>query len=185
MPSQTPSQTVGPFFSHALTPSGAAARMVPGNRLADDGTPGTAIRIEGMFVDGAGNPVPDGMIEIWQANDDGRYADGSRGLFGFGRAGTDTSGRYWFRTIKPGSVDSRSAPHINVAVFARGMLNHLFTRIYFSDEGEANAADRVLEGVDPARRETLVATRHERDGVVTYKFTVRLQGEQETVFFDA
>lgn len=185
MPSQTPSQTVGPFFSHALTPSGPGARAVPGNRLAGDSTPGTAICIEGVFVDGAGNPVPDGMIEIWQADADGRYADGFSLFLGFGRAGTDASGRFSFRTIKPGAISSRSAPHINVAVFARGMLNHLFTRIYFSDEQEANAMDRVLESVAPARRETLVARRREGEPVAAYEFAVRLQGEQETVFFDA
>ena len=182
---QTPSQTVGPFFSQALTPSDPGSRTVPGGRLADEGTPGVAIRIEGMLVDGAGDAVPDGMIEVWQADADGSYSDGSGRFPGFGRAGTDTSGKYSFRTIKPGSVGSGAAPHINVAVFARGMLNHVFTRIYFSDEREANAGDPVLGTVDPERRETLIAKRREGGTVPTYEFTVRLQGDRETVFFDA
>ena len=185
MPSQTPSQTVGPFFAHALTPSDPGRRGVPGNCLADEATAGEAIRIEGTLVDGAGDPVPDGMIEIWQADADGRYGGAPGRFLGFGRAGTDTSGRYSFRTVKPGSVGSRSAPHINVAVFARGMLNHVFTRIYFSDEQQANAEDRVLGNVDPVRRETLVAMRSEGRTLPLYEFTVRLQGDRETVFFDA
>ncbi len=185
MPSQTPSQTVGPFFAPALTPSNARPGFVPGNRIADETAAGVPIRIYGRMLDGAGDPVPDGMVEIWQADPDGAYRSGDAGFLGFGRAGTDSKGRFTFLTVKPGSVAAGSAPHASVAVFARGMLNHAFTRIYFSDEVRANATDPVLVSVDPARRRTLIATRSDRDGIQSYEFTIRLQGDTETVFFDA
>ena len=185
MLSQTPSQTVGPFFSHALIPSGPGARPIGGNRLADDSGAGTSIRIEGCLLDGAGQPVTDGLIEIWQADHRGIYPDGTGKFCGFGRAATDGGGRFWFQTIKPGSIAPGHSPHVNVAVFARGMLNHAFTRIYFADEAVANAADPVLATVESDRRDTLVAERSESDGPCTYTFTIRLQGEGETVFFDA
>ena len=184
MPGQTPSQTVGPFFAHALTP--VSADRAPGaDLLADSATPGEAIRIEGFVLDGEGAPVPDAMIEIWQADGLGRYPDGTGGFTGLGRAGTDKTGAYWFRTVKPGQVADRSAPHVSAAVFARGMLNHAFTRIYFADERGANECDAALAGVPQARRRTLIAERLERDGQACYEFTFRLQGEDETVFFDA
>ena len=185
MPPQTPSQTVGPFFSHALTPAGSRPGRVPGNRIADEAAPGVPIRIEGRLLDGVGDPVPDGMVEIWQADDEGVYGRIAEGFHGFGRAGTDPDGRFTFLTIKPGPVAQGMAPHASVAVFARGMLNHAFTRIYFSDEAAANAADPVLSSVEPTRRGTLVATRSDRDGIQSYEFTIRLQGDRESVFFDA
>lgn len=185
MPAQTPSQTVGPFFAHALTPAGIRPGCVPANRIADETAPGVYIRIEGRLLDGLGDPVPDGMVEIWQADHEGVYGRIESGFRGFGRAGTDPEGRFAFLTIKPGPVAPGLAPHASVAVFARGMLNHAFTRIYFSDEAAANAADPVLASVEPARRATLVADRSDRDGIPSYGFTIRLQGDHETVFFDA
>lgn len=182
---QTPSQTVGPFFSHALTPSESEARIIASNRLADSSGGIASIRIAGCLLDGAGQPVKDGLIEIWQADHQGTYPDGTGKFRGFGRAATEDAGRFCFYTIKPGSIAPGHAPHVNVAVFARGMLNHAFTRIYFADEPTANADDPVLATVDPGRRDTLVAERVEGDGQPTYAFTIRLQGEGETVFFDA
>jgi protocatechuate 3,4-dioxygenase alpha subunit len=152
---QTPSQTVGPFFSIGLcrAPQNVIATTVPGER----------IRIEGAVLDGAGAPVPDAMLEVWHP------------AVGFGRAATGQDGRYFFDAVR--------APFLNVIVFARGMLVHAFTRMYFSDEA-GNAGDAVLMGVDVARRSTLVAQRTERDGKSVYGWDVRLQGEGETVFFD-
>lgn len=184
MPGQTPSQTVGPFFSHALTPTGQGAGPVEG-RLADGATPGEAVRIEGILLDGAGDPVTDGLVEIWQADSEGSYPDGSGTFPGLGRSGTDEAGAFRFQTVKPGPVAAGSAPHVSVAVFARGMLNHAFTRIYFSDESELNDHDPVLASVDPGRRETLVARRRTGSRMPVYEFVIRLQGEGETVFFDA
>ena len=165
----TPSQTVGPFFNIGL----------PGEERSEVVAPDAehAIRIEGTVYDGAGEPVPDALIEIWQADRSGRYSDGS---WGFGRCETDSEGRYWFVTVKPGSCDGAQAPHISVAVFARGLLKHVPTRIYFPDEAEANDADPVLASVDPELRPTLVA--REDDGVL--RFDIRLQRDGETVFFD-
>jgi protocatechuate 3,4-dioxygenase alpha subunit len=186
---QTPSQTVGPFFSLGLTRKKA-------NVLVSDVTRGERIRIEGRVFDGAGQPVPDAMIEIWQANDYGRYDHPEDkqekpldpNFIGFGRAGTDENGAYWFETIKPGPVpgpgDSVQAPHVNLIVFARGMLVHAFTRIYFEDEA-ANRADPILSRIeDGARRATLIARREQAGGKTLYRFDIRLQGENETVFFD-
>lgn len=184
MPPQTPSQTVGPFFSHALTPRRSGDRAVAGNRLAGKGTAGTPIQIEGRVTDGAGEPVPDAMIEIWQADHRGRYPEGRGAFLGFGRASTDAEGAYWFRTVKPGPTGPALSPHISVAVFARGMLNHVFTRIYFCDEAAANAADPLLSSVESDRRETLVAARINGSDIATYGFNIRLQGERETVFLD-
>ncbi len=184
MHGQTPSQTVGPFFAHALTPA-AGNLAVAGNRLGDESTPGETIRIEGLVLDGEGSPVPDAMIEVWQADAAGRYPEGGAGFTGFGRAATDENGAYWFQTVKPGPVAAGSAPHVNVTVFARGMLNHAFTRIYFGDTGRANESDAVLASLPPARQRTLIAGRLEGDGCTCYQFTIRLQGEDETVFFDA
>jgi protocatechuate 3,4-dioxygenase alpha subunit len=181
----TPSQTVGPFFGFAL-PSDAGPELVP----ADDPR---AIRIEGRVFDGAGDPVPDGLIEIWQANAAGRYAHPEdrreelpleEGFTGFGRAPTGPDGGFAFVTIKPGPVPapdgSMQAPHIDVSVLARGLLHRLVTRIYFPDEAEANAADPVLSSIqNPEQRDTLIA--RGEDGVL--RFDIHLQGERETVFF--
>ncbi len=182
----TPSQTVGPFFHIGLPTDGQDELVV-----AD--APG-AIRIEGVISDGEGEPVVDALVEIWQANTAGRYAhpDDRReelpleeGFTGFGRCGTDGSGQYRFLTVKPGPVPgpggAMQAPHIEVSVFARGLLKRLVTRIYFEGEEQANREDPVLSGIeDPELRSTLLATR-EGDG---YRFDIHLQGERETAFFD-
>jgi len=160
----TPSQTVGPFFGFALPFEGGPELVAPE-------APG-AIRLEGQLFDGAGEPVPDGLVEVWH----GEW---------FGRCRTDAEGAFGFEVAKPGAAGGRAgavagAPHLNVTVFARGLLRHLVTRIYFPDEPEANAGDPVLAEVDPARRATLVAA---PDGG-KLRFDIRLQGEGETVFFD-
>lgn len=186
---QTPSQTVGPFYSIGLT-----RRAM--NLLAGADVDGEHIRIEGQVIDGDGVPVPDAMIEIWQANAYGRYNHPDdkqekpldQSFTGWGRSGTDENCFYSFETIKPGAVpgagDSVQAPHVNVCVFARGMLVHAYTRIYFADQ-PANAADPLLNSIkNKARRQTLIAARQERDGKAVYRFDIRLQGENETVFFD-
>lgn len=191
---QTPSQTVGPFFAYGLTPAQYGYQMssIADGDLETPEVEGERICIEGRVFDGEGAPVHDAMIEIWQADGQGRYAhpaDGrgsNVGFKGFGRVGTGTDPemRFVFNTVKPGAVDAQQAPHINVVVFARGLLNHVFTRIYFSDEAAANAADPVLASVPEDRRATLVAEREDGPGGPVYRFDVHLQGEQETVFFD-
>jgi protocatechuate 3,4-dioxygenase, alpha subunit len=187
---QTPSQTVGPFFSFGLAPEqyGYDFRSIAGSAVADDSTPGTRIRIFGRVYDGQGSVLNDALIEIWQADAEGRYAHPSdprssnAAFTGFGRTGTgtDPEKRFIFDTVMPGSVAGQ-APHITVIVLARGMLNHLFTRLYFEDQAEANARDPVLQSVPADRRGTLLAR---RDGPATYRFDIRLQGDGETVFFD-
>ena len=191
---QTPSQTVGPFFAYGLTApqygyefSGIASDLVAGEDIT-----GEHIRIFGAVFDGAGERIPDAMIEIWQADGAGRYARpadfrGSNQRFrGFGRygTGTDAENRYSFLTVKPGSVDGVQAPHINVIVFMRGMLSHAYTRLYFSDEAGANATDPVLLTVPEARRPTLIAARSDGASGLAYRFDIHMQGEDETVFFD-
>lgn len=200
----TPSQTVGPFFAIGLPwPEGPLA--------ADEGTPG-AIRIFGTVYDGAGSLVPDFLIETWQADPDGRFADlhghggpsrlaGFRGFARYGqeladlrapdgnevRSGREADASFEIRTAKPGPVpgpgpgpgDTVQAPHIDVSVFARGMLHRGVTRIYFADETTANAADPVLAHVPEQRRATLLALPVETG----YRFDIHLQGSEETVFF--
>jgi protocatechuate 3,4-dioxygenase alpha subunit len=186
---QTPSQTVGPFFSLGLT-------RKPLNVLVSENTAARHIRIEGRIFDGDGRPVPDAMLEIWQANSFGRYNHPEdkqekpldQTFSGWGRCGTDQNGNYSFETIKPGSVPgndgSVQAPHINVALFARGMLVHAFTRIYFADEA-TNETDPVLLSIsNAARRGTLIAPVTEQDGTIVYRFDIRMQGKNETVFFN-
>ena len=188
---QTPSQTVGPFFSVGLTRATA-----PQNVLAADETEGERIRIEGTVFDGAGRGVEDALVEIWQANARGRYrhpldngpAPIDPTFFGFGRCPADSNGAFSFLTVKPGAIhdgDGHSqAPHINVIVFARGMLVHAFTRMYFSDD--TLGSDPVLALVDADRRATLVAARVDIAGEpVVYRWDIHLQGAMETVFFDA
>lgn len=186
----TASQTIGPFFSPSLL--GDDARR---NVLVQPNTAGERIRIEGRVLDCDGLPVGDALVEVWQANAHGRYnhpADtGDAALdpafTGFGRSGTDDDGRYWFETVKPGRVlfDDRrfQSPHIVVTVFARGLLNHAVTRLYFGDD-PATADDPVLARVPIERRPTLLATRHEAEGQPVYRFDIILQGDGETVFFD-
>ena len=180
----TPSQTVGPYFAIGL-PWELGPQVVARN------TPG-AIRLGGHVYDGAGTPIPDFLVEIWQADPHGRFADahgyGGRsqlaGFRGFGRYGVEQGdGAFEFVTVKPGPVPgaggTTQAPHIDVSVFARGMLNRCVTRIYFADEAEANAADPALSRVPAQRRHTLLAQPTE-DG---YALDIRIQGEHETVFF--
>ncbi|HLI09158.1 MAG TPA: protocatechuate 3,4-dioxygenase subunit alpha [Ktedonobacteraceae bacterium] len=190
----TASQTVGPFFAPALLREDARRHV-----LTRPETVGERIRIEGRVLDGDGAPVPDALVEIWQANAHGRYnhpADqGPAALdpsfLGFGRSGTDEEGNYWFETIKPGSVpfDEKrmQAPHICVTIFSRGLLNHLVTRLYFADE-PANAADPVLQHVPAERQATLLArhvdTSTSTSTVAVYRFDIILQGKNETAFFN-
>jgi protocatechuate 3,4-dioxygenase alpha subunit len=191
---QTPSQTVGPFFSFALTPEqyGYGFASIAGGSLIDSDVPGQRIRLEGRIFDGKGECVPDAMVEIWQADGEGRYAHpadprGSNvGFKGFGRmgTGTDPEARFIFDTIKPGSVDGEQAPHISVILFARGLLLHAYTRIYFSDEAAANARDPVLASVPAERRHTLIAVRDEKSPGAIYRIDLHMQGPNETVFFD-
>jgi protocatechuate 3,4-dioxygenase, alpha subunit len=167
-PATTPSQTVGPYFSIGLP-------WEDGPEVVPEGTEG-AIWLRGTVLDGAREPIPDAVIETWQADPDGRYE--TPGFRGFGRCPTDATGAWAIRTVKPGAAAGQ-APHIAVSVFARGLLHRVVTRIYFADEEEANAADPVLAGLDDAARATLVAA-PEDDG---YRFDVRLQGPDETAFF--
>jgi protocatechuate 3,4-dioxygenase alpha subunit len=181
MPGPTPSQTVGPFFSFGL-PFEGGERLVAPDDL-------DALRIEGAVYDGEGAPVDDALVEIWQANRHGRYRHPEDrrdelsledGFDGFGRCATDAQGRFGFVTVKPGALPPE-APHINAIVHARGLLVHLFTRIYFPDEDAANAADPVLSAIeDAAMRETLVA----RPAGGALRFDIHLQGERQTAFFD-
>ncbi|GAA0353317.1 protocatechuate 3,4-dioxygenase subunit alpha [Actinoallomurus spadix] len=171
----TPSQTVGPFFGYAL-PYADGPYVVP--EWHPD-----SIRIRGRVLDGAGEPLPDALVEIWQADADGNVARGGGALrragkdfSGFGRCGTDAAGNFWFSTIKPGGP----APYIAVLVFARGLLKPVATRIYFPGE-PGNATDPVLSAVPVDRRDTLVAV---QEGERSYRFDVHLRGEQETVFFE-
>ena len=186
---ETPSQTVGPFFAYALSAPqyGYEHTSIASGDIADELVPGERIRIVGRVLDGAGQPVPDAMIEIWQADAEGRYArpGGNRRFTGFGRfgTGTDPENRFVFQTIKPGPVDGQ-APHVSVIVFMRGLLTHAHTRLYFSDEAEANSRDPVLLSVPEERRATLVAERLEGEAAATYRFDIRMQGGEETVFFD-
>jgi protocatechuate 3,4-dioxygenase alpha subunit len=189
----TPSQTVGPFFHFGLTPSDYDFRGIVGDNLITPDAAGKHVRIAGRLIDGAANPVPDAMIEIWQADGAGRDPGSEPGantsFRGFGRAATGKDGSFGFTTVKPGAVpgpDGRpQAPHINVGVFARGMLKRLFTRIYF--EGEpGNASDPILNLVPVDRRATLIAGRKESaGGLPIHVFDIRLQGDGETVFFQA
>jgi protocatechuate 3,4-dioxygenase, alpha subunit len=186
----TSSQTVGPFFAPSLLSENAIR-----NVLTEVETAGERIRIEGRVLDGDGLPVPDAMVEIWQANAHGRYNHSSdRGpaqldasFLGFGRSGTTEEGSYWFETIKPGRVPfyrgQFQAPHICVIVFARGLLNHLVTRMYFEDE-QTNAEDPILQCVPDERRSTLLAKRENLEGRVVYRFGIIMQGAGETAFFN-
>ena len=191
---QTPSQTVGPYFAYGLTPTqyGYDLKSLFGPALADAQAPGQHILLVGRVLDGAGAPINDAMIEISQVDAAGRYPASAAdvtasGFRGFGRMGTGTLAdhRFEFRTVKPGACGDGQAPHISVIVTMRGMLSHAFTRVYFSDEAAANATDPVLQSVPADRRATLIAVRQEQPGGIVYRFDIRMQGPQETVFFDA
>ena len=188
MSHQSSSQTVGPFFHFSLVHAGDEI-------LVNDQTSGQHIVIFGFLLDGDGAGVPDALIETWQADAGGIYnhpADPRRTeadphFNGFGRAATDKEGRFEIRTVKPGMTagpEGRQAPHINLRVFARGMLVHAFTRLYFPDE-PSNRDDPVLnmEGVAD-RKATLISVLEEGPGLPAYRFDVHLQGERETVFFN-
>lgn len=189
-PRHTPSQTVGPFFHPCLLR--ADARI---DAIASAATQGTRIVIEGHVYDGDGAGVPDAVLETWQANHHGRYDHpGDRRplpldptFTGYARLGTDADGGFRLTTIKPGRVPFDAtrlqAPHICVAVFARGLLNHLLTRIYFGDD-PATPEDPILSRVPAERRGTLLATRADDAGTLAYRFDIVLQGARETVFFD-
>jgi protocatechuate 3,4-dioxygenase alpha subunit len=185
-PGLTPSQTIGPFFAYGLTPRAYGGQELFTEQLAPEGMAGERIRIEGAVHDGDGAAVGDAMIEIWQADPQGRFnAAGNAGFTGFGRCETSADGAYFFETVRPGALPgpngATQAPHLCVSVFARGVLTRLMTRIYFSDEA-SNASDPVLAVVPPERRDTLIAKRG-RDGV--FRLDIRLQGDGETVFFEA
>jgi len=198
---ETASQTAGPYVHIGLIPAMAGFDIFEknfSNVLVAPNTPGERITLEGKVIDGSGTPLRDVLLEIWQANATGRYnhpADRSPGALdeefrGWGRAGSDfESGLVTFETIKPGAIidkaGRRGAPHINVWIVARGINIGLNTRLYFSDEEAANAADPVLNLIEqPVRRSTLIAKRSERAGKIVYSFTINLQGPEETVFFD-
>lgn len=186
----TASQTVGPFFAPCLLREDACRNVLAGRE-----TVGERIRIEGRVFDGDGAPVPDAMVEIWQADGRGRYNHpGDVGtapldsvFTGYGRSGTGEDGSYWFETIKPGPVPFNAqqwqAPHIVVTIFARGLLNHLVTRLYFADD-PANASDPILQLVPDERRATLLARRETNGETSIYRFDIMLQGTGETAFFN-
>ena len=199
----TPSQTVGPFFAYGLAPKGRAHwdpngtyswKETVGDNLVTPDSSGEKIRIEGKIVDGDNVAINDAMIEIWQADAQGRYAhvrdDRARPntkFIGFGRSATDKNGVFSFDTIRPGSVPGpngkQQAPHIVFCIFSRGMLRQIYTRAYFSDEA-ANKTDPILSMVPAERRETLVARKESSGGQTVYRFDIRVQGDNETVFFD-
>jgi protocatechuate 3,4-dioxygenase alpha subunit len=190
---QTPSQTVGPYFAYGLaaTQYGYDFDQPFDAVVALEGAAGERIRLEGRVIDGDGNAVIDALVEISQPDGDGRYprtVDDVRamGFRGFGRCGTgtDPANRFVFHTVKPGAESPGEAPHINVIVTMRGLLLHAFTRIYFSDETQANGEDAVLASVPSERRSTLVAERIDEGGTVRYRIDIRMQGADETVFFD-
>lgn len=198
---QTPWQTVGPFFHYGLpwkggadlvgtSEIGARPELMPPEHylLASPSSKGEiageTIVLEGAVIDADGQVIPDAMVEIWQADAAGRYAQGNTDFIGFGRASTSEDGVYRFRTVRPGSIGDGHAPHIAVGVFGRGLLKRLVTRAYFEGDA-ANAGDEILALVPAQRRDTLVARRvGEEDGAAVWRFDIVLQGEAETVFFD-
>lgn len=181
---QTPSQTAGPFLSIGLIHGEKQ------NVLVDERTAGKRIRLAGVVYDGNGNPMDDALLEIWQADANGiyphpadpRHSEADSHFRGFGRTDNKNGGLYEFHTVKPGGRDGH-APFINLHLFARGMLLHAQTRIYFADE-PANATDPALPSVPEDRRLTLLARLEEEGEIPVYRFDIHLQGEQETVFFE-
>jgi protocatechuate 3,4-dioxygenase alpha subunit len=189
---ETASQTGGPYVHIGLAPQQAGFEIFEnnfGNNLVKEHTDGERITIEGRVLDGLGLPLRDVLIEIWHADSKGHYAhpaDAKPSTFrGWGRTGADfDTGLYTFETIKPGAVENQ-APHVAFWVVARGINIGLHTRMYFDDESAANAKDSVLNGIEwETRRKTLVAKRSQREGRTVYAFDIRIQGEDETVFFD-
>ena len=169
---QTPSQTIGPFFAVGLC-------WPDGPDVVAEGTPG-AVMVGGRVFDGAGEPVPDALVETWQADPEGRFTPRFRG---FGRCPTDAEGRWAVRTVKPGPLPAPDggleAPHLNVSVFARGLLNRVVTRVYFPDEAAANAADPLLGSIPELEARARLVAVAEEGGL---RFDIRLQGAQETPF---
>ncbi|NRH28544.1 protocatechuate 3,4-dioxygenase subunit alpha [Pseudomonas sp. MS19] len=193
---ETPSQTAGPYVHIGLALAAAGNPPRPQeiwNQMAKPEAEGEHIVLIGHVYDGNGHLVRDSFIELWQADHQGRYDnafDLEKPFNGFGRTATTfDAGEWTMHTIKPGVVNNAAgvamAPHINLSLFARGINIHLQTRVYFSDEAEANQIDPVLNLIEqPQRRETLIAQRCEVDGKTAYRFDIRIQGEGETVFFD-
>lgn len=190
---QTPSQTVGPYFAYGLaaTQYGYDFDQPFDAVLALDNASGERIRLEGQVIDGDGNAIIDALVEISQPDGQGRYPTSVEdakaiGFRAFGRCGTgtDAQNRFVFHTVKPGAESPGEAPHVNVIVTMRGLLLHAFTRVYFDDEATANAEDAVLASVPTERRDTLIARRFEDGGAVRYRFDIRMQGADETAFFD-
>ena len=198
---ESPSQTAGPYVHIGLAPGAAGFEIFEtelGTDIAGPNAAGERITVEGTVFDGTGAPLKDVLIEVWQANAAGIYAhpadrrsgEVEDGFRGWGRIISDFStGLFSFETVKPGVVAGRNgrpmAPHLNLWIVARGINIGLNTRMYFGDETEANAKDPVLNLIEQEiRRPTLLAAREERDGGVVYRFDIRLQGENETVFLD-
>lgn len=195
---QTPGQTIGPYFAYCLTPESYGHKGITDNVLAGPETAGEHIRITGRLLDGDGNPMDDALIELWQANAAGRYrhpADArddvplDPAFTGFGRCMTGKDGRFTFETVKPGRVPGQGnrlqAPHVSIVIQSRGMLSHAYGRMYFSDENAANDEDPVLALVPGERRGTLIARREDTPGGAVYHLDIHMQGDKETVFFDA
>lgn len=174
----TPGQTIGPFYGYALP-------FEKGGELVNRAHP-AAVRLHGVVYDGNGEVIPDSMLEIWQADENGNVASADGSLVrdgytftGWGRVPVDNVGHYTFTTVNPGPTEEGKAPFIMLTVFARGLLNRLFTRIYLPEDTEALANDPLLASLPEDRRKTLIAAREE-DG--SLRFDIRLQGEDETVF---
>lgn len=184
---ETPSQTAGPYVHIGAYPSAAGLPVrsqTKPNVAFGPGAKGSRIRIEGIVRDGAGTPVTDAMVELWQADSDGKFAGADAS--GFGRSITDfATGEYWFETVKPGPAQPGEAPFVTLLIFARGINIHLRTRMYFEDEAAANEADPAMKAVgDPKLQATLLGKKTARDGQTVYRFDIVLQGADETVFFD-
>jgi protocatechuate 3,4-dioxygenase alpha subunit len=173
---QTPSQTVGPYFAYGLSPEqyGYDHKSVMDGTMVDPSVEGERIIISGKVIDGQGEVIPDAMIEFWQAD---------RKAFGRQGTGPHPENKFVFTTIKPESFEGQ-APHINIIVFMRGLLVHAYTRLYFSDEAKANAKDPILKTVPKDRRNTLIAQKKQINGSTVYEFNIHMQGDLETVFFD-
>lgn len=174
----TPGQTIGPFYGYALP-------FEKDNELVNQANP-DSVRLHGVVTDGKGEVIPDALLEIWQADENGQVVSRDGSLVrdgytftGFGRVAVDNVGHYTFTTVNPGATEEGKAPFIMLTVFARGLLNRLFTRIYLPEDAEALANDPLLSSLGEAERKTLIATR-EADG--SLRFDIRLQGEDETVF---
>lgn len=198
---ETASQTAGPYVHIGLAPGAAGFKIFDqelGHDIAGPNAEGERITVEGVVIDGTGAPLKDVLIEIWQANAAGVYPHPAdkrsgaveEGFRGWGRVISDFATGLWsFETVKPGVAPGRNgrpmAPHLNLWIVARGINIGLNTRMYFADEAEANAKDPVLNLIEQEnRRPTLIAKREERDGKIVYRFDIRLQGENETVFLD-